>query len=70
MQSQQQMAQEQQQFQLQLAKENREDLQSHDIDKIDRQGEWDMRIKNGEAENKLIQDKFKFDNENITNQNI
>ena len=70
MQSQQQMAQEQQQFQLQLAQENREDLQAHDIAKIDRQGEWDMRIKNGEAENKLIQDKFKFDNENINNQNI
>lgn len=70
MQAQQQMAQEQQQFQLQLAQENREDLQAHDINKIDRKGEWDMKIKNEEAQGKLIQDKFKFDSESLSNENI
>jgi hypothetical protein len=70
LQAQQQMSQQQQDFQLQLAKENREDLQSHDIDKIDRQGEWDLRIKGEEAQNKIIQDKFKFDNESTMNENI
>lgn len=70
MQAQQQMAQEQQQFQLQLAQENREDLQAHDISKIDRKGEWDMRLKGEEMQGKLIQDKFKFDNESISNENI
>lgn len=70
LQSQQQMAQQQQEFQLQLAQENREDLQAHDISKIDRKGEWDMRIKGEEAQNNLIQDKFKFDNESISNENI
>ena len=59
-----------QQFQLQLAQENREDLQAHDINKIDRKGEWDMKIKNEEAQGKLIQDKFKFDSESLSNENI
>lgn len=48
------------QEQIRAAKENTEDLQAHELDKINLKGEWDMRIKTGSDAVKMETDEKKI----------
>jgi hypothetical protein len=52
------------------AKEDREDRQAHDLQKIDVKAKADLLVKTGDAKNKLLLDQNKADNEEFSAKNM
>lgn len=64
------MQQQQLQTQLQIAQENREDMQNAKKEEIVLQGQVDQEVDNNQARNKMYENQMKATNEIINNQNV